>query len=203
MSKNDDSSSSSDDENLTNAFREACDENFLPQSLFDTKNSSIPESDTKVEVEIKPSLRVTERADNFESFGVSQSFKNYVAKKLDALLDRSILDDSCNDLEEDSPKKKKKKKRRTKNECGIKLLSSSSEPITEIEQVQSETQKRIIKPWKFTAESEARNMRKCQEVAVDGNWVLSKAETKAWKERCKGAVFKYKKSRNGVLVEDQ
>lgn len=48
----------------------------------------IAEIEPEVKDEAKPSLRITERANNFESFGVSESFKNYVAKKLDAMLDR-------------------------------------------------------------------------------------------------------------------
>lgn len=45
------------------------------------------------------------------------------------------------------------------------------------------------------------NFIRCKEVAVDPKQILSKADTKAWKCKRKEPEFKYKRLKNGTLVE--
>ncbi|KAK0166920.1 hypothetical protein PV327_004386 [Microctonus hyperodae] len=193
MADNDNDSSSTDDENIKEALREATDSEFLHNYLFNNENSktNISKHDVpSVVTKIKPSSRLhSEKADIIEGFGVTQSYKDFVAKKLYEFLERNI----------------KFKKMDTENivkktSGGIKLLSSSINMLSHDEIVPNNTHSNKRRK---TKDNSAENKLKCQEVAVNPELIITQAETKAWNQRQKGTVFKYKKKSDGTLVEEQ
>lgn len=118
--------------------------------------------------------------------------------RLNKYFSRTIEIEDVDNIEQEVPRKRKK---RTKSKAGIMLLSSSSNAMITVEEPHSDELCSGMKLQKFSKESEAANVVRCQEVAVDPAMILSRAETKAWDERQRGNVFKYKKARNGSLIE--
>ncbi|KAK0093398.1 hypothetical protein PV326_013588 [Microctonus aethiopoides] len=191
---NDNDSSSTDDENIKEALREATDSEFLHNYLFNNEKSktNVTKHDvSSAAIKTKPSSRLhSEKADIVEGFGVTQSYKDFVAKKLYEFLERSI---------------KFKKMTNTENivnetSGGIKLLSSSINMLSHDEIISNNT---LSNKRKTTEDNSAENKLRCQEVAVDPELIITKAETKSWSQRQKGTVFKYKKKSDGTLVEEQ
>ncbi|XP_043250599.1 protein CUSTOS-like [Colletes gigas] len=202
LNVNNEDSTSSEDEVSKDALREATDHHFFKNTYLSTtksENTKISEKtneDIRIEnsTSIKSLRKNLDQEDHFENFGASPSFQNYVARKLDEVIEKSI-----------KLKDKKKKstsstddKESTDNSIGIKLLSSSVEFLTEKEEVEKPQKKRKIP----ATIDDKKNLVKCKEVAVDPKWILSKTDTKAWKSKRKEPEFKYKKLKNGTLVED-
>ncbi|XP_076625344.1 uncharacterized protein LOC143343883 [Colletes latitarsis] len=200
LNVNNEDSTSSEDEVSKDALREATDHHFFKNTYLSTtksESSKISEKtneDTRIEnsTNIKSLRKDLDQEDHFENFGASPSFQNYVARKLDEAIEKSIklkvkkkITSSTDDKES------------TDNSIGIKLLSSSVEFLTAKEEVEK-PQKRKIQ----TTIDDKKNFEKCKEVAVDPKWILSKTDTKAWKCKRKEPEFKYKKLKNGTLVED-
>ncbi|XP_076294179.1 uncharacterized protein LOC143215706 [Lasioglossum baleicum] len=201
QNKNVDDSTSSEDETIKNVLKEATDHEFLKDIYFSAKkpdDSGISQktngqNNSKHSQETKPkSLRPDlEEKERFENFGVTATFQKYVAKKLDEIIEKSIKikNKHHNSLTTDTES--------TDNNSGIKLLSSSVEFVTAEEQQEKLPQKRKIK----VSIDEDAVMLKCREVAVDPEKILSKSGTKAWTSKRGEPEFKYKKLKNGTLVE--
>ncbi|XP_034938216.1 protein CUSTOS-like [Chelonus insularis] len=194
--------SSSDDEFTKQALKEATDQEFFTNSLFKAKKAEgkhesekATNSDENLEKQLKPSLRINpHRVDNFHSFGVTQSYKDYVAKKLSEILDREIeIEDVENKEEHESSENKV-------NLVGIKLLKTSAHILTGDE---IEEQKVLSKRKRPSIHSEKTTeiLSKCREAAVDPEKIISKLEVQSWDERQRGTVFKYKKLADGSLIE--
>lgn len=191
-------SSSSEDEISIKALKEATDIVFLKSTLFSNPNKKeTSESNEKCSSSNTKSLRQkVQEDDNFYNFGVTATFKTYVAKKLDTLLERTIkLDD-----EETISKVVTivENKEKSHNNCGIKLLSSSKNLLSTDEEIIRET-KSHKKRKKMS--KEVTDISQFLEAAVDPEKILSMIETEAWTDRHKGSVFKYKKLKNGTLIE--
>lgn len=188
-------SSSSEDEIIKKALEEAADISFLKSNLFDAQITKDSENQERLNNINPKSLRKDlEKKDNFCNFGVTLTFKAFVAKKLDDLLERTVQWDSKTNSRttiQDNNKDKLNKNN------GIKLLNSSTILLTAEDEVEelNNYKRRKKNVDKVTDKSQL------QEAAVNPEWILSKVETKFWTERHKGAVFKYKKLKNGTLVE--
>ena len=203
LNKNNADSSSSEDEISKDALKEATDHQFLKDAYFSATKSNSSEVSERLNkhthsghpdnlTNLKSLRKGVEQKDSFENFGVSPSFQNYVAKKLDEIIEKSI--------------KLKEKKRETgsvadpeENASGVKLLSSSVQYLTTEEEA-LELQKPQKRKLKATIDDKA-NISKCKEVAVDPDFILSKEETKAWTSKRRGPEFNYKRLKNGSLVE--
>ncbi|XP_076644753.1 uncharacterized protein LOC143354489 [Halictus rubicundus] len=200
--KNVDDSTSSEDETIKSVLKEATDHEFLKDIYFSAKepdDSGISQktngqNNSKHSEETKPkSLRPDlEQKEKFENFGVTPSFQKYVAKKLDEIIEKSIK--IKNKIEHDSVATSTES---SDNNSGIKLLSSSVEFLTAEEQLEELPRKRKAK----VSIDENATMLKCREVAVDPGKILSKSDTKAWTSKRGEPEFKYKKLKNGTLVE--
>ncbi|CAK9811384.1 hypothetical protein ANTPLA_LOCUS7006 [Anthophora plagiata] len=205
LNKNNEDSSSSEDEVTKNALKEATDFQFLKDSYFLDKKSEVSAISDKTDqqnnltkstgltkpVSLRPNL---EQANQFTTFGVKPTFQSYVAKKLDVIIEKSI-------------KFKEKETNNLINEMqnedsnyGIKLLNSSTEFLAAKEAVDEIPEPPRKRKIEATMDDKA-NLLKCREVTVDPEVILSKKETKAWSNRRKGKEFKYKKQKNGTLVE--
>lgn len=207
IKETDDGSSSSEDEITKNALREAADHQFLKETYFSAKKADSLESSThtdKFSISAKPinttnlkSLRQnSEQSEKFENFGVSTSFQNYVAKKLDELLNRNIR--LKNKVEDNSITNERKKN--PTNIPGVRLLNSSTNFLTTKDETTHPMQSKKRKIH-TDIEDESKNLQKCTEAAVNPEWVLSKVDSKAWTNKRKEPEFKYKRQKNGTLVE--
>ncbi|XP_012288715.1 uncharacterized protein LOC105704236 [Orussus abietinus] len=191
-------SSSSEDENEVEALKEATDNQFLNETLFQKSHKDDEEhiSKSTVQAPRKASGRFIEETEQFNDFGATKTFKEFVAKKLTEFLERDTLEVTVKDNR--LPKEIKKE---TDEPYGIKLLSSSSNilSVDENENQQNDSKKRKRK--KCVKVNEDENIAKCQEVAVDAEWIISKRCINGWVEKSKGITFKYQKLNNGSLVE--
>ncbi|XP_012540534.1 uncharacterized protein LOC105839060 isoform X2 [Monomorium pharaonis] len=195
--------SSSEDEVFTDNLKQAIDQQFLHDDLYNTEKAKVTQSETAINELVKnKSLRTSLRQeDKFTNFGVTSTFQSYIAKKLGEVLEQKIESksnetNSCNE----------RKRRRDKN-FGIKLLSTSKKLLTiakEIEQEKLESMEceRRIKKNKIAEETEENQaLSTFQEIAVDPEYILSKVDTEAWVNKRPEPDFKYKKLKNGTLVE--
>lgn len=82
---------------------------------------------------------------------------------------------------------------------GIKLLSSSINLLTDEDVV---VELKNHKKRKRTVD-EVTDVSQFQEAAVNPECILSKVETTFWAERHKGLVFKYKRLKDGTLMEQK
>ncbi|XP_035734521.1 uncharacterized protein LOC118447115 [Vespa mandarinia] len=188
--------SSSEDEISKEALKEATDINFLKPILFTTQTitKDSEESKEKFNNINAKSLRQNVQEDDFCNFGVSTTFKAYVAKKLDALLERTVkLDNKTNSKNNVINKNKNELNKK----YGIKLLSSSINLLTDEDLV---VELKNHKKRKKTVDK-VTDISQFQEAAVNPEWILSKVETTFWAERHKGSVYKYKKLKDGTLIE--
>lgn len=196
-----DDTSSSEDEITKDALKEATDHQFLKDSYFLSKqsensndfkekgkhNNLIKNENSSNPVSLRKSL---EQQDTFYNFGVTPTFQSFVAKKLEGIIEKSIkikekqTDDIIREKGND-------------NNCGIKLFNSSSEFLIANEESESPQKRRKVE----TTLDEKTNLLKCKEVAIEPERILAKVETKSWTSKRKEPEFKYKKLRNGTLVE--
>ncbi|XP_015180930.1 PREDICTED: uncharacterized protein LOC107068734 [Polistes dominula] len=192
---NDGESSSSEDEIIKKALKEAADISYLKSNLFDAQITKDSETKEKLNNTNAKSLRQNlEENDDFFNFGVTVTFKAFIAKKLNALLERTVQWDERTNSQttiQDNNEDKLNKNN------GIKLLNSSTILLTAEDEVEE------LHNYKRRKKSVDKviDKSKFQEATVNPEWILSKVETKFWTERRKGAVFKYKKSKDGTLVE--
>ncbi|XP_031834204.2 uncharacterized protein LOC116427689 [Nomia melanderi] len=198
-----DDATSSEDEVLKNVLKEATDHEFLKDTYFSNteNNHSTISQETSTYHNSTCSEDLTKsksqrpyfvQNDKFENFGVTPSFQKYVAGKLDEIIEKSI-----------KIKNKKKgnclvtEQQDTDSKSGIKLLNSSVEFLIAEDEPEILPKRRKIK----TTIDEKAILLKCKEVAVDPERILSKTDTKAWTSKRKEPEFKYKRLKNGTLVE--
>ncbi|XP_076761801.1 uncharacterized protein LOC143429864 [Xylocopa sonorina] len=203
--KNNDDSSSSEDEISKDALAEAVDHQFLKNSYLSNQTTEKSDISKKIDkydnlAENKDSTKPislrhdSENQDRFFSFGVSPSFQSYVAKQLDGIIEKSIrikkkeVDYNVVDEKESED-----------NNCGIKLLNSSVDFLS-AEEESIEVKPRKRRKSETTIDDEA-TLLKCKEVALEPERILSKEETKAWTSKRKEPEFKYKRLKSGTLVE--
>ncbi|XP_076382027.1 uncharacterized protein LOC117224156 [Megalopta genalis] len=196
-------SSSSEDEVTKSVLREATNHEFFKDvHLFekkpdDTRISQQKQSQNSVKrsedlAKPKSLRRDLEQTERFKNFGVTPSFQEYVARKLDEMIEKSI---EFVDTKDDNSVVTATEN--TNNGSGIKLFSSSVEFLSVEEEPEKLPKKRKVK----VTIDEAATMLKCKEVAVDAERILSKSDTKAWTSKRGEPEFKYKKLKNGTLVE--
>lgn len=92
----------------------------------------------------------------------------------------------------------KQQQKRDEN-SSIKLLSTSENFVTT--EVKCETISKKRKSKNFLEDDDA--MLKFREAAVDPEFVLSKSDTKAWTSKHPEPDFKYKRLKNGTLIEQK
>ncbi|XP_046608402.1 uncharacterized protein LOC124299309 [Neodiprion virginianus] len=191
---NESQSSTDDDEENLEALKEATDSQFLKDSLFYNK----PETGNDVEAEksvLPKSLRRNvELMEEYNKFGVSQDFKNFVAKQLAKSLDKSVQEVVYKNGSVSKPKKSKK------NTSGIRLLRDSKVNLSHIEE---ENFNHNIKYRRKTEDkiNLDEHISRCAEAAIEPDLILSKASTLAWADTTKGTLYKYKTQDNRVLTE--
>lgn len=92
---------------------------------------------------------------------------------------------------------------RKDEESGIKLLSSSKKFLSTTD-VYTVYEKKSIKRKKcheLVEDDDA--MSKFREAAIEPEHILNKLDTKAWVSKRPEPEFKYKKLKNGTLIEQQ
>ncbi|XP_032680558.1 uncharacterized protein LOC116848509 isoform X2 [Odontomachus brunneus] len=186
--------SSSEDEISTNALKEAVDQQFLSDNLYNTEKPQLI-SLSKQGINKSKSLRTNlKQEDQFANFNVTTTFQNFVAKKLDEMLDKVIIlkQHKSTDCVEQQKRNKK---------SGIKLLSSSKNflCITEVHTANEKKSKKHKRCHELVEDDDA--ISKFREAAVDPEYILSKLDTKAWTSKRPEPEFKYKKLKNGTLIE--
>ncbi|KAF2899385.1 hypothetical protein ILUMI_06790 [Ignelater luminosus] len=192
------SSSDTSDDESSHLLREAVDTEFINDGMFKStntkKNGKITEDkiSKNIDGDIKnlPSLRPNKNEDDqFNTLDVTPHFQNYVAKQLTKILDEQLNKTLEHNVEENTNGKRKRK-------GGIRLLSDSKKLI------------KVIKPSAVSSfktevvskNSDSDNETKCTEAAVNPEDILNKKDVKNWSTRSKAPVFRYKKSKDGVLT---
>ncbi|XP_072758177.1 uncharacterized protein [Anoplolepis gracilipes] len=189
--------SSSEDEIPQNILKEAIDQQFLNDNLYIVEKAEfIPESKLETNNSNGKSLRISSTQDKFTNFGVTDTFQNFIAKKLDEILERTIKL-KTNKTTECFIKKKRK---RNKN-SGIKLLSTSKTCVTtkEITNLFTKDKEKFRKYSQNIEDSET--LSKFQEAAIDPECILNKSNAIVWSNEYSKPEFKYKKLKDGILIE--
>lgn len=189
--------SSSEDEIPQNILKEAIDQQFLNDNLYIVEKAEfIPESKLETNNSNGKSLRISSTQDKFTNFGVTDTFQNFIAKKLDEILERTIKL-KTNKTTECFIKKKRK---RNKN-SGIKLLSTSKTCVTtkEITNLFTKNKEKFRKYSQNIEDSET--LSKFQEAAIDPECILNKSNAIVWSNEYSKPEFKYKKLKDGILIE--
>ncbi|XP_029161804.1 uncharacterized protein LOC114933427 [Nylanderia fulva] len=186
-------SSSSEDEISASVLQEAIDQQFLKNTFYKTGETKVaPESDSEIN---KPkSLRISKQ-DKFTNFGVTDTFQNFVANKLDGILERTIK------LKRNKTTECfiKQKRKRNKN-SGIKLLSTSKKFVTTKEITKLFT-KHKEKLGRCSPMEDDDTLLKFQEAAVSPESILNPSDTIVYNDKYSEPEFKYKKLKDGVLIE--
>ncbi|KAL0126856.1 hypothetical protein PUN28_005310 [Cardiocondyla obscurior] len=181
--------SSSEDETSANILKEAIDQQFLNDDLYNVEKVDVNRRHKVQNNNLdKTSLRIISKQDKFTNFGVTPTFQSFIAKKLDEILERENID-YCG-----------QQKRKKNKSFGIKLLSTSKKSLT-VKIKEDCTKNKRFKGDMQTAEFDDDDLSKFQEVAVDPEHILSKLDTKVWANKRPESEFKYKKLKNGSLVE--
>jgi len=92
-------------------------------------------------------------------------------------------------------------KQKRDKRSGIKLLRTSKKLliIAKIEEECTEHDKKSKKKRQIAKNNE--DLSKFQEAAIDPAYILSKLDTKVWVNKHPETEFKYKKLKNGTLIE--
>lgn len=88
-------------------------------------------------------------------------------------------------------------------ETGIQVFSFSKQALCQEEIIDDTTEinQRNKKRKKKLNEDEPSKSEMIQAAVIEGERILSQIDTKMWQNRRKGKVFKYKKLKNGSLME--
>ncbi|XP_049879010.1 uncharacterized protein LOC126375945 [Pectinophora gossypiella] len=182
-------SDSSEDEDLSR-FKDVVDVTFT--KLIDESRGLVSEHKD----EPKPkSERYLEEASHYNDVKVPAEMQKRIGAKMSAVINKNV---EFIDVQQNGIKKHKIK-------GGVKLFKDSKgflsceevkDTYTEIHNKES---KKMLKKRKI--EDELDESEKISGVAVSGEYVLSKEETKLWKSRRKEKLFKYKsKGKSKVLT---
>lgn len=82
---------------------------------------------------------------------------------------------------------------------GIKLFHSSNAVLTEV--VDEDEPKKTCKKNIISKFDEKANFLRCKEVALDPETILSQQDLQFWVNRKHSEEFKYRKSKNGILLQ--
>ncbi|XP_018375389.1 PREDICTED: uncharacterized protein LOC108769088 [Trachymyrmex cornetzi] len=195
-------SSSSEDEKLANILKEAIDQQFLNNNLYSIeKAKTIPQPVLKEaktnKLEGSYFLKISSKqTDEFTNFGVTATFQSFIAKKLDEILERTIEMES-NEISNYCAEQKQRKDK----SYGIKLLSTSKNLLT-IAKIKEECMehKKKSKRNRRTVEDDKISS-KFREAVIDPEYILNKLDLKAWVNKRPESEFKYKRLKNGTLIE--
>ncbi|XP_018047141.1 PREDICTED: uncharacterized protein LOC108686379 isoform X2 [Atta colombica] len=191
-------SSSSEDEKFANILKEAIDQQFLNNNLYSIeKAEAITQSAKTDKLEGSYFLKISSKqADEFTNFGVTVTFQNFIAKKLDEILERTIEIENGEILNYCDEQKWKKDK-----SSGIKLLSTSKNLLT-ITKIKEECtgHKKKSKRNRQTVEDDETSS-KFREAAIDPEYILNKLDLEAWVNKRPESEFKYKRLKDGTLIE--
>ncbi|XP_053617213.1 uncharacterized protein LOC128679176 [Plodia interpunctella] len=179
-------SDSSEDEDLSR-FREAVDTSFT-KLINDSRNKTLATN----EKEKPKSERYLEEASHYNDVKVPEELQRQIGYKLSDVIKRHI---KFVDTEPYGVKNGKIK-------GGVKLFKdsvgflSAEDPKDTYTAVHNAESRKIKKKRKQIEQDDVNENDKIKVVTVDGEYVLSKEETKHWKSRRKEKVFKYKKNGN-------
>ncbi|GLH03908.1 Uncharacterized protein GBIM_09727 [Gryllus bimaculatus] len=179
------SSDSSEDETL-DRLREAVDNEFLNNDMFEPKKRK----DDKPHIS-KPSLRYQDKEENL--MGVTEGFQKYVGGQLMKFLDSQIK-------EVDISSKTCQIKKDT--EGGIRLFGASLNTVSCDDDVEDEGASRPQKRTKWKCKVNGENIsekKQCKEVAVPAEWILSKEAVAGWEPSTKGKLEIY--SADDVIIK--
>ncbi|CAK1541471.1 unnamed protein product [Leptosia nina] len=181
--------SDSSEEDLSR-FKEAVDTNFIAKISQESNNVKITNKTSKESK--KKSERYLDEASHYNDVKVPKDLQIKIAKKISTIINKNV------EFVEVEPRKFKRKIK-----GGVKLFSTSEEFLTCAEVDDTQTESHNIKAKKLKQKKTSNEIideEKLKSVAVSGEYVLSKEETKCWKSRRKEKLFKYKSNGNGVLV---
>ncbi|XP_071057161.1 protein CUSTOS-like [Onthophagus taurus] len=183
------SSDSSDDEPNLNLLREACDENFLNDSLYKSEEKRVKTD----EIKKIPSLRPG-KVEEVGLFDVTPEFQGYVAKSLGKILDKHLNELLIDKLIEGERKTKKKKRLKR----GVKLFYDSEDYIDlNHDDVTASNKPRFLINKNLGYNEH--NKEEIKSIVVSSEDVLNQTELKNWALINKGKLFRYKKDKNGLL----
>ncbi|XP_011706149.1 PREDICTED: uncharacterized protein LOC105461348 isoform X2 [Wasmannia auropunctata] len=187
--------SSSEDEDIS-ILKEAIDQEFFTDNLYSTRKAKvISQSANTNKLDENYSLRTSSKEDKFTNFGVTATFQSFIAKKLDEILDRTIELESSETINCCG-----KQRQRKHNNFGIKLLNTSKKLLTvKVGEEYTEKEKRSKRNRQIAEDDEA--LSKFREAAIDAEYILSQVDTKAWVNKRPEPEFKYKRLKNGTLIE--
>ncbi|XP_031764453.2 uncharacterized protein LOC113515128 [Galleria mellonella] len=179
-------SDTSEDEDLSK-FREAVDNSFL-KNINNTQATSELKSKEN-ETNKQKSERYLEVANHYNDVKVPEELQRQIAAKISNIIAKKI---KFVDIEPNGIKKRKIK-------GGVKLFKDSDnflsceDPKDTYTEKHNAESKRIKRKKQQIEDSNVNEIDKLKAVAVTGEYVLSKEETKCWKSRRKEKIFKYKK----------
>ncbi|XP_011877032.1 PREDICTED: uncharacterized protein LOC105567086 [Vollenhovia emeryi] len=192
--------SSSEDEASTSILREAIDQEFLNDDLYSMEEARvIPSSVAQIDKLNKNSRRTSSKQeDKFTNFGVTAACQSFIAKKLDEILDRTIElegNKTTNCCDEEKRKRSKK--------YGIKLMSTSKNLLTaaKVRENCAEQVKTSKRNRQIADDGDEDDLSKFREAAVDHKRILNKLDTKDWVNKRPEPEFRYKRLKNGNLIE--
>ncbi|XP_063388515.1 uncharacterized protein LOC134674379 [Cydia fagiglandana] len=181
-------SDSSDDEDLSR-FREAVDTSFT-KLINETRG--IPQKEVKKLV----SERYLETASHYNDVKVPEKMQKQIGVKISRIIERNV---EFVDMEANGVKKRKIK-------GGVKLFSDSKDYLSPEAAVDTYAEthnaqsRKMMKQKRQHEEEHIDENEKIAAVAVTGEYVLSKEETKCWKSRRKEKLYKYKSQKNGKVL---
>ncbi|XP_063368971.1 uncharacterized protein LOC134657326 [Cydia amplana] len=181
-------SDSSDDEDLSR-FREAVDTSFT-KLINETRG--IPQKDVKKPV----SERYLETASHYNDVKVPEKMQKQIGVKISKIIEKNV---EFVDMEANGVKKRKIK-------GGVKLFSDSVDYLSPEAAVDTYAETHNARSREMMTQKRQREEKQVDEndkiatVAVTGEYVLSKEETKCWKSRRKEKLFKYKSQKNSKIL---
>ncbi|XP_072934644.1 uncharacterized protein [Epargyreus clarus] len=176
-------SDSSEDEDLSR-FKEAVDTSFV-KLIDESRGIKTKEPDSNG---MKKSERYLEISSHYNDVRVPDDMQKKIGAKISAIISKNVEFV----IVENNVKKRKIK-------GGVKLFTDSDSFLsceeakdTQTEIHNKESKKLKIKKRQIDCEDLQKEEDKVQAVAVTGEYIMSKEETKSWKSRRKEKLFKYK-----------
>ncbi|XP_061722326.1 uncharacterized protein LOC133528856 isoform X2 [Cydia pomonella] len=145
--------------------------------------------------EKKPiSERYLETASHYNDVKVPEKMQKQIGVKISKIIEKNV---EFVDIEENGVKKRKIK-------GGVRLFSDSADYLSPEAAVDTYTETHNAQSRKMMKkkreEEHIDENDKIAAVAVTGEYVLSKEETKCWKSRRKEKIFKYKAHKNSKVI---
>ncbi|KAF9406710.1 hypothetical protein HW555_013017 [Spodoptera exigua] len=188
-------SDSSEEEDLSR-FREVVDTSFT--KLINESRGHTTKDIHENNKEKPKSERYLEVASHYNDVKVPEEMQKRIGAKVSAIIQKKI---EFVDIQNEAKKRKIK--------GGVKLFSSS-EGFLSCEEVKdsytdthnAESKKLKNKRRQIDSEDNVNENDKIQAALVDGEYILSKEETKLWKSRRKEKLFKYKGNKKSKVLTE-